>query len=250
VPKAAWVRRWGPTQEALAVGSEPDGPAPPAAGVAYVGMAEVAYQRGELDVALEDATQGVALSRQLGWTLPLVAGLAILARIRQAQGDRARALEAIREAERVEVSPAIVGLLNPLPAVWARLALAHGQVADAARWVWTRGLAAEDEPSYPREREYLVLALGLLERWHALAVTQGRSGGIIELRAWQALAYAALGDEPAALATLAEALAFGAPEGYLRRHPAHLGPHPSGTSRRQIPPPIPPSGDAPVSAHP
>jgi ATP/maltotriose-dependent transcriptional regulator MalT len=218
----------GTYQEALAVVSEPDGQALPAAGVGYVGMAEVAYQRGELDVALEDATQGVALSRQLGWTLPLVAGLAILAWIRQGQGDRVGALAAIREAERVELSPAIVGLLNPLPAVRARLALADGEVADAARWVRASGLAAEDEPSYPREHEYLVLArvllaeqapqraLGLLKRWHALAVTQGRTGSIIELRALQALALAAAGDQAGALATLAEALVLAAPEGYLR----------------------------------
>jgi len=191
-------------------------------------MAEVAYQRGELDVALEDATQGVALSRQLGWTLPLVAGLAILAWIRQAQGDRARALEAIREAERVEVSPAIVGLLNPLPAVRARLALAHGEIADAARWIEARGLDAQDPPSYPREREHLVLArvllandasdraLGLLERLHAQAAAQGRVGSVIELQTLQALALQASGDETGAVAALAETLVLGAPEGYLR----------------------------------
>jgi LuxR family maltose regulon positive regulatory protein len=86
------------------------GPAPrrlplPAAGVAHVGLAEVLYERGELDAALRHATQGVGLCRQLAYPLPLVAGLAMLAWIRQAQGDRAGALEAIAEAERVQVSP-------------------------------------------------------------------------------------------------------------------------------------------------
>jgi LuxR family transcriptional regulator, maltose regulon positive regulatory protein len=151
----------------------------------------------------------------------------VLACIRQAQGDRVGALEAIREAERVGVSPAVVGLLNPVPTVRARLALAHGEVADAARRVQARGLDAEDEPRYPHEREYLVLArvllaeqepqraLGLPERWHDLAVTQGRVESVIELRALQALAHAASDDEPAALAALAESVALGAPEGYL-----------------------------------
>jgi LuxR family maltose regulon positive regulatory protein len=155
-------------------------------------------------------------------------GLAILAWIRHAQGDRAGAVAAIREAERVELSPTMVGLLNPVPVVRARLALAHGEVADAARWVQLRGLGVDDQPSYPREREYLVLvrvllageaperALGLLERLHTAAAAQGRIGSVIEVRTLQALARSASGDQAAALGALAEALTLGAPAGYLR----------------------------------
>ena len=40
----------------------------------------------------------------------------------------------------------------------ARLLLAQGGLAAAARWTEERGLAAGDEPTYQREREYLVLA--------------------------------------------------------------------------------------------
>jgi LuxR family maltose regulon positive regulatory protein len=214
---------------ALELTAAPGRPTLPAAGIAHVGMAEVAYQRGELDSALRHATEGIALCRQLAYTPPvsLATGLAVLAWIRQTQGDRAGALDAMREAERVELSPAVVGLFNPVPALRVRLALAHGEVADAARWVKARGLAEEDAPSYPRECEYLVLArvllaeqaperaLALLERCHALAAAQGRTGDVIELLALQALAYAAYGDEQRALAALDEALTLGAPEGYL-----------------------------------
>jgi LuxR family maltose regulon positive regulatory protein len=214
-------------QNALGIASEAGRPLPPA-GIAHVGMAEIRYERGELDAALDHATQAVALSQQLGWTRQLAAGLAILAWVRQAQGDRAGALAAIGEAERVQLSPAVVGLLNPLPAVRARLALAHGETAEAARWVQQRGLGADDEPSYPLEREYLVLVrvllaqqapqrtLRLLERLHNLAAAQGRTGSVIEVRTLQALARSASGDQAAALAALAEALTLGAPEGYLR----------------------------------
>jgi LuxR family transcriptional regulator, maltose regulon positive regulatory protein len=205
-----------------------DGRPLPPAGIAHVDIAEVLYERGELDAALDHATQGVALSRQLAWARQLAAGLAILAWIRHAQGDRAGALEAITEADEVQPSPAMVGLLNPLPALRARLALAHGQVGDAADWVQQRGLTPDDQPSYPREGEYLVLArvllaqqaperaLGLLARLHALAASQGRTGSVIELRALQALGLSASGDQPGALAALGEALTLGAPEGYLR----------------------------------
>lgn len=46
--------------------------------------------------------------------------------------------------------------------------------------------------------------------------SQERIGSVIELQALQALAQAARGDHPAALAALAEALRLGATEGYLR----------------------------------
>jgi LuxR family transcriptional regulator, maltose regulon positive regulatory protein len=218
----------GTYQEAMEAAAEPSGPALQAAGPAQVGMAAVLYERGELDAALRHATQGTALCRQLGYSLPLVAGLATLARIRQAQGDRAGALAAIAEAERVRLSPAMVGLLNPVPALRARLALAHGQVPEAARWVQARRLGPDDQPSHPREGEYLVLArvllaqhtpsraLELLERLHTLAVAQGRWASVIEILALQALGRAAAGDERGALAALAEALTLAAPEGYLR----------------------------------
>src|SRR5687768_2828283 len=216
-------------QEALeAVAGDPGQPVMPAAGIAHVGLAEVHYERDQLDAALEHATQGVALARQLGWTLPLVAGLAVLARIRQAQGDPAATLQAIREAERVQIGDAVVGLLNPAPALRARLELANGQVQAAAHWAMHRGLDVQDEPSYPRERDYLVLArvllaqqaperaLELLEPWMALAAAQGRTESTIELLGLQALAHADSGDDPTALTTLAEALVLGAPEDYLR----------------------------------
>ena len=118
-------------------------------GPAYVGLAEVAYQRNELDVALRHVTEGIALCRQFVYTPPLAAGLATLAWIRQATGDPAGALDAIGEA--VQAAPGPPGLLNPVPAQRARLLLAQGDLAAAARWTKERGLDADDEPDYPRE---------------------------------------------------------------------------------------------------
>jgi LuxR family transcriptional regulator, maltose regulon positive regulatory protein len=217
----------GTCHEALEIASAIH-PALPPAGAAHVLMAEVLRERNELDAAMDHATRGVALCRQLADAWPLTSGLATVAWIHQAQGDRAGAVEAMREAERVLPDPRVVELFNPAPAQAARLALAHGQVADVDRWVQQRGLGIHDEPSYPREREYLVLArvllaeqaprrtLGLLERLHALAVAQGRTASVIEIRTLQALALSASGDQAGALAALAEALTLGAPEGYLR----------------------------------
>ena len=83
-----------------------------------------------------------------------------LAWIRQATGDPAGALDAIGEAGRVAPGPA--GLLNPVPAQRARLLLAQGDLAAAARWAAERGLTADDEPDYPSEPGHLVLARVLL----------------------------------------------------------------------------------------
>ena len=70
----------------------------PAAGLGYVGLADIAYQRDALDSALRHATEGIALCRQFVHTTPLAGGLATLAMIRQATGDPAGALAAITEA--------------------------------------------------------------------------------------------------------------------------------------------------------
>jgi LuxR family maltose regulon positive regulatory protein len=204
------------------------GPQPPPAGMAHVGLAEVLYEWDELAAAHEHATQGVALCRHLAFIPPLATGYAMLARIRWAQGDEAGALEAIGQAERVKLSPQMVALYNPVPAWRARLLLARGEVAAAARWADERGLGDADESAYPREREYLVLArvllaervpgraLGLLDRLHAQAAAQQRTGSLIEVKALRALALADGGDPAAASASLAEALALAAPEGYVR----------------------------------
>jgi LuxR family transcriptional regulator, maltose regulon positive regulatory protein len=215
-------------QQAMEVAAAPSRPALPAAGIAYVGLAEVAYQRGELDTAVLHVTDGIGLCRQLGYRQPLATGLASLAWIRQAGGDPAGALEAIGEAERVAPGPGVASLLNPVSAQRARLLLAQGDVAAAVQWAKERGLGAGQAVSYPREREYLVLervlvaqgrpdqALGVLERLHAAAAAQGRSGSVIEILALQALARWEGGDQAGALAALEEALALAWPEGYVR----------------------------------
>src|SRR5262244_575228 len=195
----------------------------PIVGIAHVGLAEVLCERNELEAAIDHATQGIALCRQIAYTRPLATGLATLAWIRQAQGDAAGALDAISQAELVQPSPKVVTLFNPVPVWRARLLLAHGEVTAAARWAEERGLRAGDEPSWPREGEYLVLArvlladhapgqaLKLLQRLFAQAAAQGRTGSVIQIRALQAL-----GDQAGALAALTEALALAWDEGYVR----------------------------------
>jgi LuxR family transcriptional regulator, maltose regulon positive regulatory protein len=197
-------------------------------GPAHVGLAQVLYERDELTAALDHATRGVTLCRQLTFTQSLATGLAVVARIRHARGDAAGALEAMGEAGRAGLSPQVITLLNPVPAQRARLLLAQGDVRAAAQWTTAAGLSPDDEPGYPREPEYLVLArvllaqndpgaaLALLERLHAAAVSQGRAGSVIEIGALRALALAAVGEKNAAVDALAGALTLACPQGYVR----------------------------------
>jgi LuxR family maltose regulon positive regulatory protein len=213
------------TLDIAAVSGRP--PAPPA-GPALVGLGELAYQRNELDSALRQVTEGITLCRQFLYPAPLATGLVTLAWIRQARGDPGGARQAMSEAGQAALGPAVTGLLNPVPAQRARLLLAQGDVAAATDWTKERGLAPGDEPAYPREPEYLVLArvllaqdcaaqaLALLERMLAAAAAQGRNGSVIEIGALRALALAACGDQDGAVDALARALALGCPQGYVR----------------------------------
>src|SRR6202042_2914464 len=216
-----------PYRQALNIAGEVSSQ-PPHLGMAHVGRAEVLYERDELAAALDHATRGVTLCRQLAFTPPLAAGLAILARIRQAHGDTAAAVAAMGEAGQVELSPQVVALLNPVPSQRARLLLAQGDVSAAAQWAKAAGLSSEDEPDYPREPAYLLLArvllaqdrpgpaLTLLQRLLDTAASQGRIGSVIEVQALPGLALAARGDHAGALGALAEAVTLACPQGYVR----------------------------------
>ena len=143
--------------------------------------------------------------------------------IRQATGDPAGALEAITEAGQAAPGPA--GLLNPVPAQQARLLLAQGDLAAAARFAQENGLRPDDEPDYTRESRHLVLARILLAQdrsgqalalLDAAAKAQGRTGSLIEIGALRALALAATGEDSVAVTVLTEAPLLACPQGYVR----------------------------------
>jgi LuxR family transcriptional regulator, maltose regulon positive regulatory protein len=198
----------------------------PAAGPALIELAEVAYQRDDLDQALDYVNQGITLCRRFVHPPPLTAGLALLAWIRQASGDQRGAQDAMTEAESFSLSPA--GLLNPVPAQHARLRLAQGDVAGAAQWAEDSGLGPDDPPYFPREPGQLVLArlliaqdrperaLVLLDRLDSAAAGQRRTASLIEIRALRTLALAASGDDLGATTALAAALRLGCSQGYVR----------------------------------
>ena len=204
------------------------GTSSPVAGIGHVGLAEIRYQRGDLAGARAALAAGLPLCRQLSDKQALATGLAILAWIKQAEGDHSGALAAMTEAEQSGPDPAVADLVGPAPAQRAQLMLARGDLAAAVRWTEAKGLSADDNPDFPREREYLVLArvltaqghpertLGLLRRLEEAAESQGRAGSVIAIRLQRALALAAGDDLGAAATELAATLALAAPQGFIR----------------------------------
>jgi LuxR family transcriptional regulator, maltose regulon positive regulatory protein len=195
---------------------------------AHTGYGQVFYERNELDRALYHTTTGIELGRQVvDLTTPLL-GLVTLAWIRQAGGDRGAAVAAMNEACELRPSPNVVAMWNPAASERARLLLLQGRIDEASRWTEERGLGPHDPLSYPRERDYLVLArvlvaqgfpepaLHVLDRLDRLAEPQGRVQSLIQIRTVRALALQAAGDHPGALSILAEALALARPEGFIR----------------------------------
>ena len=211
-----------------ALGTADESSQPPHLGIAHVGLAQILYERNELAAALDHATRGVTLCRQLAFTPSLATGLAVMARIRYAHGDAAAAQEAMTEAGQAGLSPQVAALLGPVPSLRARLLLAQGDVGAAAEWATAGGLSPDDVPDYPQEPAYMVLArvllarhepgpaLTLLKRLLDAAASQGRADSIIEIQALRALALAACGDQASARDALTEALALACPQGYVR----------------------------------
>ncbi len=198
------------------------------AAVAHVGMAEVLYERNQLDQALHHAGEGISLGQQLTSTQALATGLATMAWIRQAMRNLVGARQAMDEAHQVMLAAEVVSLFNPVPAEWARLLLAQGGVKAVARWVEARGLEVGDEPSYARELDYIVLAryllaqntpekaLDLLERLDTAAKAQARIGSVIQIQVLQALGFQAAGKADQAMKVLTQTLLHAEPEGYIR----------------------------------
>jgi LuxR family maltose regulon positive regulatory protein len=196
----------------------------------HVGLSELFLERNDL----EQAAQHLHASRELGEHAGLPQHAyrwrVATARLLAVRGDLDGALELLDEAERfynTDFSPAI----RPIPALKARLHLAHGDLAAARRWANDRGLTADDDLDYVHEFEYITLArtlladgndrsieaaVNLLDRLLAAAEQAERTGRAVEILVLLALARHTSGDHATAATALEEALVRAAPERFVR----------------------------------
>jgi len=200
----------------------------------YVGMSQIACERGDLDAATGHLLRSRELGEHTGLEQNPYRWRVAMAGVREAEGDLNGALTLLDDAQRVYlriVSPNV----RPIPALRARLLAAQGRWAEALGWAREHGLSVDDNLSYVREFEHITLAkvilarcatdgdtsclnevAQLLERLLAAANAGGRRGSVIEILVLQALTHHAGGDTPSALRPLEEALTLAEAEGYVR----------------------------------
>ncbi len=200
----------------------------------YVGMSELHRERNDLYAATQNLLRSQELGEHTGLPQNPYRWRVAMARVREAEGDLAGAIELLDEAERRYVSDFFPDV-RPIPALRARVRVAQGALGEALGWARERGLSVEDDLSYLREFEHITLArlllaqyatqraerslhdaTRLLERLRRAAEAGKRSGSVIEILVLQALAQQVRGDIPAALASLQRALTLAEPEGYVR----------------------------------
>jgi LuxR family maltose regulon positive regulatory protein len=208
---------------------------PPLRGVTdmHTGLAAIAYERGLLDEAQAHIDAGRRLGDALGFPREPCRWRLVRAQLLQARGDLGAALPLLDEAERLYLSE-FAPDIRPVPAVRARMLIAHGRVAEARAWARQAGVAATDALTYEREFEHTTLArllvaegtdgepgtlataTSLLERLLAAADADRRDGGRLEILVVLALAHERGGDQARAFQALDDAIAIAAPEGYVR----------------------------------
>ena len=200
----------------------------------YVGLSELARERGDLRAALGHLSRSQEQGEHTGFPRHPYRWRVALARLREAQGDRDGALDLLEEAERRYVGDFFPDV-RPVAAWKARLWVAQGRLDDALGWARERGLSPHDELGYLREFEHLTLArvllagarrgladsapreaIGLLGRLLGAAEAGERAGSVSEILALLSLAHQIEGDLPAALASLSRALTLAEPEGFVR----------------------------------
>jgi ATP/maltotriose-dependent transcriptional regulator MalT len=197
------------------------------------GLAAIAYVRGELDEAQAHLEAGRALGDELGFPRDPYRWRVVAARLAQAAGDLDTALVLLDEAERLYLSDFSPDI-HPIPAIRARMLIAHDGLVAARAWATRAEVTATDDVSYVREYEYTTLArllvaeaaesdgddlataFDLLDRLLTAAVAGRRDGSRLEILVVEALARHAAADASGAFAALDAAVAIAEPEGYVR----------------------------------
>ena len=193
----------------------------------YLGLSEVKLERGNLHEAAsllreidERASRAAHFSNRHRWCVAM-------ARLEEARGDLNATMKMLSEAEtnhRRDPLP----VTRPIAAMKARIALAIGDVATAARWGRERGLSDDGELSFIREYDYITLArlliaqnqlpqaIALLERLNSHAQLGSRLGSVVETLVLQALAHDQARNTVNAMDAIAAALELAEPEEFSR----------------------------------
>jgi LuxR family maltose regulon positive regulatory protein len=200
----------------------------PVAGVVRIGMADLRYERDDLDAAERELEGGVNLAERTGEVSTLVWAYVILSRTRRAQGDDKGALKIARRAEGAARDSG-ADLQIAIASSWmARLRLMRGELAEAATLEQERAAASTGAADAARRVDRMISArllhargrhreaLGLLKETRDAVEAEGRARDLVEVLTLQALTLWESGEKERAVDAMADALELAAPEGYVR----------------------------------
>ena len=217
-------------QRAIAVHGEATGQQLPGLADLHVGLADVLYERNELDAA----EVALATSKELGnpaagphWSYRW---LTLAARLAAARGDTDGAFAMFDRAEEQYVRGPVPSV-RPIGALRARLQLRHGNIQDAVAWVdrQTAGL----DLLQPIEREFVDIVMAeiavrrpgsrsgvpaITEKLEAIvsaASASSRIANLIEAGIVLAQAYDVAGDSARARQAVEDALTTGGQAGFI-----------------------------------
>lgn len=187
----------------------------PAAGVAYLGLARIYYQRNELNAAEQYAQIALPLAQQLEQTDRAIEVEVFLARLMLARGDVSGAAVLLAKAEHVARQQQHVLQMPAIAEAQVLLLLRQGSTEAAAR------LAAKNELAISGAKCELAqgnpaAALAILEQWRERAEAKGLPYGRLQACVAQAVAWYEYGDKDKAMVMLTEALVFAEPGGIIR----------------------------------
>lgn len=194
-------------------------------GIASLSLANIAYERNELDQAEQFATRALELGIQRANEMLQMQATIRLAHIRTTGGDSSQAREMVKALEARVQNPA---LLREIQNAQVLLAIRANEITSLEWWVKIISTDSQNVQPLEREREAFTLArlqiaeaksggaLETLRPWLADATANGRVRSQIEALCLEALAYFADADLSHAIKPLTEALGQGQAKGFRR----------------------------------
>ncbi len=193
-----------------------------------VGLSEIDCTAGDVTSAQQQLELADELSRGRPTTESRYRWFVARARVADATGAPAEALQLLTQAQRL-YQPGYFPAVRPIPAIQARVRIRAGDLGPVMQWAQQPAVADADEDAYLHAYQHLtVVRLRLaqaragaagaldgtaerLERMAQAAQAAGRDGDLLEIHLLQALVRQARGDRPGAARALARAWAA-APE--------------------------------------
>ncbi|MEM7346216.1 MAG: LuxR C-terminal-related transcriptional regulator [Chloroflexota bacterium] len=201
----------------------------PPTGVAYVGMGNLLREWNDLEMATQHVTKGLELIAPAVYNSVASQAYAILADIRQAQGDADAATAYLQQAAEAAQKSSGHPMNVRIPLLKARLAIRQGAIETAARWANQYQIDRQQPESllaYQRHFAEITFVrvrlaqgfpdLDLVDQLLQKARTAGWGHTVIELLIMKALSLQVEKKRKQALTTLAEALTLAEPAGYIR----------------------------------